>query len=313
MNLRLSLIDFLNAIPLQWGFTQGSARGRFRLLFDVPSQCARHLRQGQADIGLIPVIEYQRIPSLSVLPGISIASKREVKSVIFVSGRPMPEVKRIAVDTSSRTSVALLRILLNEFYGNPQAEFVPRRPDPQGMLEEFDAALIIGNPALRVDTRGRRVYDLANEWYRFTGLPFVFAFWALRRQVDLGEDAACFYQSRRQGLRDLPRISRRYAAKLGLSVGEVYDYLSRNLDYSLDQDNLRGLETYYRLAAKWDLIDTPRPLDMVPLTDEVEEAALLDLSKFEIPALDADSPKEQAQGIPDASLPVEAAPSGKKQ
>ncbi|HSR70055.1 MAG TPA: menaquinone biosynthesis protein [Acidobacteriota bacterium] len=272
MTLRLSLIDFLNAIPLQWGFTQGSARGRFRLLSDVPSQCARHLREGEADVGLIPVIEYQRIPGLTVLPGISIASKREVKSVIFVSSKPMNEVGRIAVDTSSRTSVALLRVLLNEFYGNPQAEFVPRKPDPEGMLQEFDAALIIGNPALRVDTRHRLVYDLANEWFRHTGLPFVFAFWAVRRDAALGEQARCFYESRRQGLQELPEISRLYARKLGLNPQEVFHYLSCNLDYSLDEDNLKGLETYYELAAKWKLIERPRPLRMTAIPQGIETA-----------------------------------------
>ncbi len=260
MRNRLSLIDFLNAVPLQWGFTQGSCRDSFQLLFDVPSQCARRLALGEADVGLIPVIEYQRIADLRILPEISIASKREVRSVLFVSRKPMDEIERIAVDTSSRTSAALLRILLWEFYGNQRARFFEEAPDPESMLSRYDAALLIGNPALHVAGQGRIIYDLAHEWFRFTGLPFVFAFWAVRSGVDLGDRVEYFYRSRAEGLQQLQRISRTYAERLQLAQEEVFDYLSRNLDYSLDDENLRGLATYFRLAAKWKLIEGDLPL-----------------------------------------------------
>lgn len=269
MKLKVSLIDFLNSVPLQWGLTDGAMRDRFELLSDVPSECARHLRDGQADIGLIPVIEYQRIPSLRVLPGISVASKREVKSVLFVSKKPAHEVKSIAADTSSRTSAALLRILLAEAFDNTEARLVPEPPDPVGMLSRHDAALLIGNPALRVDRRGLIVYDLANQWFRMTGLPFVFAFWAVRGGVDLGADASCLYESRREGIANLERISEIYSRRLGLPRDEIRAYLGGNLDYSLDEANRKGLDLYFRLAAKWDLISDARPLEF----HEVPQAA----------------------------------------
>lgn len=258
--LRLSLIDFLNAVPLQWGFMHGSVGEEADLLFDVPSQCAAHLASGQADVGLIPVIEYQRIPGLQVIPGISIASKCEVKSVLFVSRRPIESVETVAVDTSSRTSAALLRILLCEFFDNPEVRFQEAAPEPQQMLRDQQAALLIGNPALHVETEGLHVYDLANLWYRFTGLPFVFAFWAFRQEVEIDSRVSMFYDSRNAGLRDIERISQEYAGKLGLPEAEIRSYLNDNLDYSLDQSNLKGLQLFFELAMKWRLIDRLRPL-----------------------------------------------------
>ncbi len=265
MKFRVSFINFLNSVPLGWGFLQGSYRDTFQLLFDVPSECARHLESGQADVGLIPVIEYQRIGGLRVLPEISISSKREVRSVLFVCSKPLLEVRRVAVDTSSRTSAALLEIILRTFYRRDEIVFEPHRPEPAEMLEKYDAALIIGNPALRVPNRPLHVVDLAAEWNRFTGLPFVFAVWAVRAGVELGEAASVFYASRREGLEQLDGIARSYSERLGLPREEVEVYLREHLDYGLDGENLRGLETFFQLAGELGLIEAPRPLRFYPV------------------------------------------------
>jgi chorismate dehydratase len=264
MKLKVSFIDYLNSVPLGWGFLHGPDRDAFDILFDVPAECARHLRTGEADIGLIPVIEYQRIPNLLVLPDIAIASKREVKSVLFVSKVPLAQVKRVAVDRSSRTSVALLKILLYKFHGLDSITFEEKSPDPDKMLELYDAALIIGNPALKVARAGLHIHDLADEWNRFTGLPFVFACWAVRADADLGEQQKIFYRSRDLGLQEVDSIARIYSQKLAVSEQEIRSYILENLNYSLDEANLRGLEAFYEAAAELGLISSPRPLEFYP-------------------------------------------------
>lgn len=261
--LRISFIEFLNAVPLGWGFLHGSLKGRHEILFDVPSECARKLRSGDADAGLIPVIEYQRIPGLRVVPGMAIAAREEVRSVLFLSRMPIRQVQRVAVDASSRTSVALLKIILEEFYGCRGIDYVEFPPSPRTMLEEADAALLIGNPALAIAREGLYVYDLAAEWNRFTGLPFVFAFWAVRGGFDPGNGAADFEQSRREGLQSIPFIAEWYASRLPISSQEIRRYLNGNLNFLLDEANLRGLERYYALAAKLGLIETVRPIEFL--------------------------------------------------
>ncbi len=264
MKLRISFINFLNSVPLGWSFLHGDLQDAFELLFDVPSQCARRLADGSADIGLIPVVEYLRNPSLAIVPGISIASKHEVKSVLFVSNLPLQKVRSVALDTSSRTSAALLRILLRRFHGLEGVSYHDSPPEPERMLETHDAALIIGNPALKVSRSRYQIHDLAREWSQFTGLPFVFAFWAVRKGVQLGDRVGLFYQSRREGLEQIDSIARMYAERLSLTPAEIRGYLVDCLDYSLDETNLKGLRLFFELAAEEGLVDQNRGLEFVP-------------------------------------------------
>jgi len=252
----ISFINFLNSIPLGWGFLHGSCRGKAELRFDVPSVCAQRLSAGEVDVGLIPVIEYQRIPGLSIIPGICIGAKREARSVLFISRVPIKEVTNVAVDASSRTSVALLRIVLSEFYGRKDVVFEVQKPDPKRMLSERQSALLIGDPALQFNLDGCLVYDLAAEWNAFTGLPFVFAFWAVRRGVKLGGQEELFYRSRAEGLENLPAIAEIYSAKLGVSREDILQYFCMNLNYTLDEANREGLQEFYRLAARLNLIES---------------------------------------------------------
>jgi chorismate dehydratase len=253
--IRVSFIEFLNAIPLGWGFMHGSHQGLVDLLFDVPSECARHLMGGEADVGLIPVVEYFRIPGLRVIPEIAIAARGKVKSVLFVSKVPIEEVKKVALDSSSRTSTALLKILLSRFYGCDSVEYSESLPNAEEMLAAHDAALLIGNAALQIPPQERYVYDLAAEWNRFTGLPFVFAFWAVREGVQMGDSLGAFYQSREEGIAAIDEIASIYADRLGLVPSEIRSYLSSNLDYSLDEKNLKGLQLFFSLARESKLLD----------------------------------------------------------
>ncbi|HWN42538.1 MAG TPA: menaquinone biosynthesis protein [Thermoanaerobaculia bacterium] len=259
--LRVGIVNFLNSKPLAWGFLKGHHADLFAPTYHPPAMVARLLGQGALDIGLIPSVEVQRIPGLKILPDLCVASTNEVKSVILVSRGPLEQVKRVALDQNSRTSVALLRILLQERGIHP--EYLHERPDPERMLSEADAALLIGDPALKVEREKYHVIDLAAEWHALTGLPFVFAVWAVRAGVDLPDLPFYFKSSLRYGLSSVDTLSREAAAELGLDSADVRSYLTENLHYFLRQEELAGLEEFYRRAHAHGLILEPRPLEFL--------------------------------------------------
>ncbi|MBZ5571741.1 MAG: menaquinone biosynthesis protein [Acidobacteriia bacterium] len=252
--LRISAISYLNTAPLMWDFDHGDAGLAFDISYTLPSQCAASLQDGSADIGIIPAAAYCSIPDLVVLPGVAIASRRAVRSILLVSKAPLEEIRTVALDTSSMTSVALTKVLFGKWWGGERT-FSPMAPDIEQMLKEHDAGLVIGDPALQVDRSRYITYDLAEEWIRFTGKPFVFAFWAVRqaalhgapRDLDL---AAVFRESRDHGLEpaNLAQIARDWAPRLGMSEDNVKRYLTENIHYYLDPECLEGLRLFYRYA-----------------------------------------------------------------
>ncbi len=259
--LRVGIVNFLNSKPLAWGFLKGHHADLFAPSFHPPALVARLLGQGNLDVGLIPSIEVQRMPGLKVLPDLCIASRHEVRSVLLISRGPIEEVKKVALDQNSRTSAALLRILLRERYGL-DPEYLHERPDPERMLAEADAALLIGDPALKVDREKYQVLDLAAEWNALTGLPFVFAVWAVRPEVEMPDLSFYFKSSLRYGLSSLDNVVRESAAELGLDSSEVRSYLSDNLSFFLRSEEIAGLEEFYRRAHQHGLILEPKPLEM---------------------------------------------------
>lgn len=258
--LRVGIVNFLNSKPLAWGFLKGHHADLFAPSYHPPALIARLLSQGNLDIGLIPSIEVQRIPGLKVLPDLCIAARHEVRSVILISRCPPEEIRRVALDQNSRSSAALLRILLRERF-RLDPEYLHERPDAERMLAEADAALLIGDSALKVDRERYLVVDLAAEWYALTGLPFVFAVWAVRPDVDLPELPFYFKSSLRYGLSSLDNLVRESAAELGLDSDEVRAYLTEYLHFFLRADEIAGLEEFYRRAHHHGLILEPRPLD----------------------------------------------------
>src|SRR5215471_9468754 len=200
--MRISAISYLNTAPLMWDFEQGLASPEFEISYTVPSQCAAELARGTADIGIIPTAAYATLPNLKIVPGVAIASKQPVRSILLVSHMPIDEITTIALDNSSLTSVALTRVLFEKFWGGPR-RFSSSAPQLESMLAANDAALLIGDPALQVDRTKYRTWDLAEEWIRFTGKPFVFAFWAVRQAAlssSTPDLCAVFNKSRDHGL-----------------------------------------------------------------------------------------------------------------
>ena len=259
---KVSVVQYLNSVPLVWGMLRGEQQGRYELQFTTPAACADAVHQGKADIGIVPSIEYQRIERAQILSGISIASKSEAKSVLLLSKVPIEKVKTVAVDNSSRTSAALLRILMRKFY----SRFItatPSLPKPADMLKRADAALIIGDPALTFDGQVPEVYDLAAEWKNFTGLPFVFALWVGHEDAKLARFRKDFEDSRDYGLAHVDEISAEYAPKLNMRPTGVKVYLTQNIDYSLDEENRKGLRLFFKLAREAGIIPVEKDLSFV--------------------------------------------------
>ena len=288
--LRISIVQYLNTAPLVWGFTNGPLHGKYDLSFTVPSQCSEDLRTGRADGAIIPAIEYQRIDDLVILPDMAIASKRQVRSLLIISKKPIEQVKRFALDRSSRSTQALTRILSADKW-KIVPEFFEAAPDLSEMLEQADAALLIGDPALRISlgiekdsqigAEGQSicpaatlgitssellyVYDVVSEWRSLTELPAVLAVWAARRDVATPEVTADFLASRDFGLSHISEISYDASLELELPAQAIETYLRRNIDFSLDSENRRGLDLYYRHAAGLGLISKAKPIEWVDM------------------------------------------------
>lgn len=264
--LRVGIVDYLNSRPLAWSFLHGPPDRRFAPEFTPPAEVADRLAGGAIDIGLIPSIEYQRIPGLALVPGLCVASQREVRSVLLVARKPLERARRVALDRNSRTSAALVHILLAERYG-VEPVFTPADPDLEEMLSANDAALVIGDPALHIDRSAYRVHDLAREWRQLTGLPFVFAVWAVggraARGELAGELAGWFCRSLEAGLANLDTLAEEAAAELGLDSAEVRAYLGRNLSYRLGAREIRALGLFYDKAARYGLVPAARPLSFL--------------------------------------------------
>jgi chorismate dehydratase len=249
--MRISAISYLNTAPLMWDFEHGTAGKDFDISYTLPSACAAALKAGTADIGIIPAAAYTTVPDLAVLPGVAIAAKRSVRSILLVSKKPVESIESVALDTSSMTSVALAKVLFAKwFQGEPRYE--PMSPNLEAMLQKHDSALLIGDPALKVDRSRYITYDLAEEWIALTGKPFVFAFWAVRTValktapgLDLGQ---IFQTSRNHGLEPpgIDHIVKEWTARLEMSESLVRSYLQENIHYFLDQECLAGLELFYR-------------------------------------------------------------------
>jgi chorismate dehydratase len=310
--LRISVVQYLNTAPLIRGFTHGplrpAAEKRYDLSFTVPSQCAEALRTGAADVAIIPAIEYQRIVSqgipLTILPDLAIASKERVRSLLLISKVPIRQARRIALDPSSRSTQALVKILAARHWQISPQFFEPALPAQNGersdtiatMLANADAALIIGDAALQIaiaaEAQGANpgpdgewlttgavirvsavtqlhIYDIVTEWRRLTNLPAVLAIWAARNDsfaniIVPSDLVADFQASRDFGLTQIPQIAAEAATEMQLPENELRLYLEKNIDYSLDAENLQALHRFFQESQTLNLIGPLHPVTIAP-------------------------------------------------
>lgn len=264
MNLpRISASSYSNTAPLVWSFLYGSQRGRVEVILDnAPARSAELLATERVDAALVPVIAYQTIGGLSLVRDVCVGAENSVRSVCLVTGgSDLRDVRSVALDVSSKTSVALTKIVFREFLG-AEPEWRPSEPVVSEMLADADCALLIGDPALTLSARtdpSLRVFDLAELWNNHTGLGFVFAMWMARKDVP-GVD---FRAARDEGLRHTDDIIANYLDELPLDRDEFRNYLTDRISYSVSEKMADGLELFFRLCEKHGVTEAAKPLRFI--------------------------------------------------
>ncbi|HYE85170.1 MAG TPA: menaquinone biosynthesis protein [Vicinamibacterales bacterium] len=267
MALRLGAVSYLNTKPLVYGLE--AYPEQFDVRFDVPAKCAELLHEGRVDLGLIPAIEYLR-GEYAIVPDVSIASDGDVATVAVYTRQRIEHVKTLALDLSSRTSVALTRILCAKRW-RIEPKFTPAEPDLEAMLRRADAALVIGDPAFDIDPVKHQVtkIDLGAEWKAMTGLPFVYAMWVGRPGAASAEHCRALQQARDRGVAHLPDIARQVGGGDARVEQRALIYLRDNLKYGLGATEQAGLRRFHELAAEIGVTPQLRPLKF--FTGEGEE------------------------------------------
>ena len=261
---RLNAVSFLNTRPLTYGLEHGDRDHGFDILYDVPSVCASQVRTGEAAAGVIPSIEYARsaVP-YSIVPEVAIASDGPVGSILLFHRVPVRRIRKVAMDVSSRTAAALVRIVLFERYGM-EIDSVHHPPDVSAMLEDAEAALVIGDPALENTDRPEPRLDLGEAWRELTGLPFVYAFWAGKENGLTPCETERLIESKKQGMDALDDIAGVHARNRTRPPSFYASYLRDNLVYDLGDRERRGLMEFYGMAQARGLIPSVPELRFYP-------------------------------------------------
>ena len=258
--VRLGAVGYLNARPLTWALDRSPERWQIR--YDVPSVCSSLLHAGDIDLGLVPSIDYLFADDYRFVPGVGIGSRGPVASVALFSGVPVEEIRTVALDTSSRTSVTLIRILCrHRFRIDP--EFVSHGPQLEAMTQKYDAGLLIGDPALETDAAalGLRKIDLGEEWTRMTGLPFVYAAWTGRAGAIDAPGVRALQEAQTEGERATEAIAAEYGQGNAARTARAAAYLRDNVRYGLGPEEAAGLQMFLDYAAELGLAPRKRVLE----------------------------------------------------
>ena len=258
--VRLGAVGYLNARPLTWVLDRAPERWQVR--YDVPAVCSALLHAGDVDLGLIPSFDYLEAPDYRLVPGVGIGSYGPVASVALFTRVPLEGIRQVALDTSSRTSITLLKVLCHyRFHIAP--EFVSHGPDLGAMTRGSDAALLIGDPALEVDHEalGLLKIDLGVEWTALTGLPFVYAAWTGRAAVIDASDVRLLQDAQEEGMRSLDAIAAEYGRGNAAATARAAKYLKDNVKYGIGQDDAAGLQMFLDYAADLGLAPRKRSLE----------------------------------------------------
>ena len=241
-------VSYLNTVPLVWGMQHGPQRQQVDLSFSIPSECARDVENGTAEVGLVPVAEIAR-QGLEIVPPVGIVCKGAVRSILLFSRVPWPNVRTLAADVSSRTSVELARVILRERFG-VKPEIHREEPVLARMLSHADSALVIGDPALRLCPAelGYEWLDLGLEWYALTGLPFVFAAWAGKPGIASAQLTEIMTNSYLFGHSHLEDIIESEYARREVTKEMARSYLTRSIHFSIGHDEQQGLDVFLELA-----------------------------------------------------------------
>lgn len=267
MHFTLGVVSYLNALPL-YRTLEVDHSDQFTCIHKPPSQLVPLLQAGEVDAALIPIVEYLRGVGECLVPDCAIASDGAVRSVKLFARAPLPQVRRVAVDTSSRTSVALLRIALADRYGL-QPEFVDHKPSLREMLSQNDAALIIGDSCMEQEPSDVAVaLDLGAEWKALTGLPFVYAAWVTRRGLQNASALAfALIEAKREGLKRIDWIAQDAQSRTMLPPAEVKRYLTENIVFDFTPRHLQGVREFARRCRDYRLVEEEREIKFVSATN----------------------------------------------
>jgi len=245
---RIGAVSYLNTVPLVWGMLHGEERKAVDLSFSIPSVCAERLEEGIIDVGLVPVAEIAR-QNLEIVPGVGITCLGAVRSILLFSRTPWTRVRTLAADASSRSSVQLARVILRERFG-VEPDITPQVPVLNEMLSGADAALVIGDPALRLrpEELPYECLDLGAEWLALTGLPMVFAAWAGKPGIPLNALERITISSYLFGKERMDDIVEREHTSRGVTAELAERYLRHYIRFELGADELKGLEAFLELA-----------------------------------------------------------------
>lgn len=274
---RISASSYSNTAPLVWSFLYGTNRGKYELIMDnAPARSAQLLAQTRVDAALVPVIAYQLIEQVRLIPNVCVGAREKVRSVCLVTkGEDLKNVKTVALDVSSKTSVALTKIIFREFL-NVEPIYKNAEPDIEKMLETSDCALLIGDPALMIQDSEFRIedskpktknqfrkFDLVELWKSFTGFGFVFAMWMANEEKIERAKLIDFAAARDEGLAHLDEIISNYESEITLPREDFMKYLSENISYSIDGSMQKGLELYFKLAHRNNLCENNKQLHFI--------------------------------------------------
>ncbi|MCS7229084.1 MAG: menaquinone biosynthesis protein [Candidatus Kryptonium sp.] len=253
--VKLGVVNFLNTKPLVYAIEKNKLQHNFELIYDIPSQIAVKLLNKEIDAGLVPSIHYAKYSvKYRIVPEICIASRGAVNSIRLYFRKDLKDIKTVAADISSMTSVVLARIILSEKY-DITPKFVAMRPNLVEMLSQADAALLIGDNALFEETEYESYIDLGDEWDDLTGLPFVYALWVGRRESLKDEDLTTLINAKKYGLQNIDTISDEASKEYGVSFEFCKSYLTQNLHYDLGEAEIQGMKEFFTYAFYYGVID----------------------------------------------------------
>lgn len=250
--IKLGAVPFLNVRPLVYALEEGLVKNDFEIVYENPSSLSTLLSENKVDLGLIPVAELLKKYTYAIVPNLSISSRGEVASVVLLSKKPIREIRRVALDSRSQSSSSLLRIIL-EIFSNLTPDYVQRSPD-SSFLDGVDAGMYIGNDGLRIrysPPSGYSVLDLGEVWTKETGLPFVYAVYAVREGVNLGKNLEALKMAKSTGLKNIDKIAKDYAVKVNLSEEICYKYLTERIYYDLGDNEIKGIDTFRGLLSEF--------------------------------------------------------------
>ncbi len=240
---KISAVSYLNTLPFIYGIEHSGflKTTEYSLSRDIPSDCAKKLENNQADIVLVPIAAIAKMPKINIISNYCIGANRNVLSVLLVAQKPLSELKNIYLDYQSRTSINLVKVL-SKYYWEKNFNWLNTHPGYENKIENINGGVIIGDRALELSAHYKYKYDLASEWNNFTGLPFVFACWVSKLDID-NDFINKFNKALEWGINHINSINPNYPK---LSNEFIRNYYKFNIDYNFDEKKQEGMNLFFK-------------------------------------------------------------------